>query len=986
MVASFVFLIVYLLHPSPEQGSASDVAPPEAPEGIAPSPPDTPLDSLLVAGEAVYWEGDFEGARTIWREVLDRARKEKDVEAEADALTWLGLAAWRLGQPEEARRLGKEGLTLKLRHGLTAKIARSYNALGLLAWTEGKLARAADLFQKTADAAREAGDLTTEAKAANNLGLVHTDLGRFDQARQSYRASLSAAREIADTLIRGRVLSNLGMLETRVGDADTGIRLLQEARTLYRASGDAIGEQHTLGQLGVAYITLDRPRLAFAVINSALAQAREHGLRQEEASDLELIGELYRQAGDHRRALDFYRRAYGIYETLGLEIERGSALRSLAEVHLALVSPIEARRLGEEALEVHEETDARIEALADRLLLAWIAREQEKRARTIHHLERARDLAAVLDSRAARTALALTEARIAENADEPSEVLAVLRRAEIDLEAASFRDLAEAEWLRSRALRRQGRLRESVAAGRRAVDAVEKFRVSFRTGALRTAFSFEKREVYADLVASLLQTGEIEEAFEIADAARGRTLVERLAAREGFGSALRARQEEASLLRSIDDLVLRIEELEAYEPDERDPSIEAAREAMTARLVEAQRKFEELRTRRSEIADPIALLGAVEVSVEDILARLEPRELLLAYFLAPDRLHVFLGERGGIRHLAMPVDPPALAAQVRMLRNIVADSPSETPKMLNSLYGTLVQPIEGFLDPERTRRLIVILDGPLVDLPFAALRDDAGTFLVEKHALLHLPAAAMLAALRGRESGEDRRFPVHVLVPFPENLPFTREEAERLERVLGGVSSRTGSSATEAVARRVLAEEAIVHVASHGMLDPTSPLFSRIRFSRGSGEPGDDGRLEVHELLGLPMRSPLVFLSGCETGAGAAWTTLFDRGEDFATLARAFLFAGARNVIATQWRIEDAGAAVFAERFYRHLRSRSPVEALALAQRESIRDPRYSTPYYWAPYRVVGDGEEVVPHNERDIPLLKRWIERLRTITVRSAQ
>jgi CHAT domain-containing protein len=159
-----------------------------------------------------------------------------------------------------------------------------------------------------------------------------------------------------------------------------------------------------------------------------------------------------------------------------------------------------------------------------------------------------------------------------------------------------------------------------------------------------------------------------------------------------------------------------------------------------------------------------------------------------------------------------------------------------------------------------------------------------------------------------------------------------------------------------------------VHVASHGVMNPRNPMFSRIELAPGGGGPDDDGRLEVHELLGLRISAPLVFLSGCETGVGAAWSTQFARGEDYATLAQAFLYAGARSVTATLWQIGDNGAALFAERFYARLTEMSPADALAAAQREMARDPRYSKPYYWAGYQVFGQGDRGPdPHRSGDV-------------------
>jgi CHAT domain-containing protein len=141
-------------------------------------------------------------------------------------------------------------------------------------------------------------------------------------------------------------------------------------------------------------------------------------------------------------------------------------------------------------------------------------------------------------------------------------------------------------------------------------------------------------------------------------------------------------------------------------------------------------------------------------------------------------------------------------------------------------------------------------------------------------------------------------------------------------------------------------------------MNARNPLYSRLELSRGESAGDDDGRLEVQEVLRLSIRSPLVVLSGCETGVGTAWSTSFARGEDYTTLARSFLYAGAQYVLATLWRIEDEGAAAFAEQFYALLRTSGPTAALAGAQRALLSDERYSSPYHWAGYRLAGAGAQ----------------------------
>jgi CHAT domain-containing protein len=180
-----------------------------------------------------------------------------------------------------------------------------------------------------------------------------------------------------------------------------------------------------------------------------------------------------------------------------------------------------------------------------------------------------------------------------------------------------------------------------------------------------------------------------------------------------------------------------------------------------------------------------------------------------------------------------------------------------------------------------------------------------------------------------------------------------------VRRAMPRVEGRVGTVATERAVRAALSEPGIVHVASHGVLNSRNPMFTRIELGGEAGRspPADgDGRLEVHELLAIPIRSPLVFLSGCETSAVETWLDDAVRGTDHTTLAQALLYAGAGNVVGTLWRIDDAGAAAFAAPFYRSLARQSAAGSLALAQRAMLSDPRFLRPYYWAGYILTGEG------------------------------
>ena len=958
VLAAVALTVVLRDSPAPIEGTAD---PPAALSS---------LDSLIASGEPLYWDGEFEGARAVFQDAHDRAVAAGDSAARANALTWLGLAAFRLGEYDEARSLGESALALKLRLELTDQLPRSYNALGLLALSEGRLSDAADLFGKTAEASRAVHDKETLAKASNNLGLVYTDLGQFAEARLGFEESVRAARELGDPLIEGRALSNLGMLESRLGNPLAAIAFFEDARLRYRQSEDVTGEQHTLGQLGVAYAALGEPRRAIAVLDSALAQAREHGLRQEQASDLEQIGEIHGEAGDHRRALNFYRDAAEINAELGLAIETGVDLRREAQSYAALGDWQQAIDLAKRALGNHRAAGAPVDALEDLLVLADL---EESPTAAWQRLAEARELALQLDSRAARIGVALAEARIADGIDHSERALASLARAAPDLETASYLTRAEVEDLRARSYARQGRLPLAVTAGRRAVAAVERARGGYASGLLRTSLLHDRRAIYSNLIDILIEMGEVEEAFEVADAARGRALLEHLAYRETRGRLPASSFEEGEkLLRQIDGLATLLEETEAIHPDDRDAEHDRTVAGLARRLSKARAQYESLIIHARGRNPAFAVLGGRQARFREVQTALRDGEALIEYYVNAEQLRIFLLTPDGVSLRSRPVASGDLARQVRLARELVGSSPPDAgpdpDAVLRRLHAELLAPVVESAALRGVTRLIVVPHDMLAYVPFAALKNGkTERYAAEDFVILNLPSAGALPALRRDQGDPSDRPRTLAIIPFPEDLPGSASEGEAIDRSHDRVSLLQGDEATEEAMRQALSSSTIVHVASHGVLNLRNPLFSRIElFRKIEGNPADDGRLEVHEILDVRIRSPLVFLSGCETGVGEAWSTGFARGEDYATLASAFLFAGTRSVIATLWRIDDRGAAELATRFYRHLANNAPAEALALSQRDMLRSSAYRRPYYWAGYRISGGGDPARASNAFD--------------------
>jgi CHAT domain-containing protein len=488
----------------------------------------------------------------------------------------------------------------------------------------------------------------------------------------------------------------------------------------------------------------------------------------------------------------------------------------------------------------------------------------------------------------------------------------------------------------------------------------------------------------------LLRLHRDDEAFGVADAARSGDLLRALSAaradvqRSGLPAEL---LEGEDLLRRIDDLVQKLRESERGRKRERGSAADSADALLASQLATARGEYEALAIRLAQQRPrAAAVLGAEPARAAAIRDALDNDEAFVEYLFVSDRLLIFVITQRGLRVVQAQVQAAAITQRVRLLRDLWGSPSARWMWGLDAaraLDRTLIAPVRDAGLLTGVRRLIVVPHGILGQVPFAALvNEQSGRYLMQDYAVTTLPSAAALSVLRGQPNTPNGLGgPAIGLAPFPDDLPATRQEVSAFQSSIPGADARIGSRATELELRRALAKPGVVHVATHGVLNTRNPMFSRIELARSATFSGDDdGRLEVHELLGLGIRSTLVFLSGCETGAGQEWSDDPVRGAAELTLAQAFLSAGAANVVLTLWRIDDAGAAEFAGRFYRELPRQALAEAVAAAQRSISSDARYASPYYWAGYILSGAERRRMPQNgaSSSVPMLSAMRERSR--------
>jgi CHAT domain-containing protein len=289
-------------------------------------------------------------------------------------------------------------------------------------------------------------------------------------------------------------------------------------------------------------------------------------------------------------------------------------------------------------------------------------------------------------------------------------------------------------------------------------------------------------------------------------------------------------------------------------------------------------------------------------------------------------------------------------------------------------------------------RIFVSPDGFLAAAPFSMLiAEDGGDVLIADRDVVQIPSASVL--VHGRTNDAARRVdePNVVAIRARESrLSGARDEVRDLARHYAGVRVVDGVTDVKAFQQAALHCD-VLHISSHALVVDRSPWMSGLRLATAAANPvdtvvaGSDARahgassilssadslliertfrpdpyLRAWQIAPLHLPAKLTVLSACETAGGRATT-----GEGTLGLTAAFLSAGSPVVVASLWPVSDRATATVMKSFYRHLADGKPVAtALRMAQVEISRSSRYSHPFYWAGFTVVGDGSMVVDMKE----------------------
>lgn len=922
------------------------------------------IEALESRFTALYGDSRFAEAEAVARQILSASRNYNQG-VQAYGHYYLGLALSGQSRYSEAEPHYNEAARLADRSvsSNSAEAAYARAELGRLYLATGRYDHAEQFLSWAAKTLRrvEGADSLDAATAEQNLGLVRMLRGEFADAELIFKRLLNHpnANDGYRALIY-RSLAAVYAYERRYAEAVAYGRAAVELGE--RALADELELATSRWMLGTIYSRMDRFDEARDLFSESLPVVRRklgdyHHYSLEHIYD---VAAMARRNGQLDEAIPLLEH---VVEAATNSIGDTSPLltwplNDLALAHFARGEVDEARNYARQSLAFSERGTHSLQVHRARVLLATMAWQEGEHDEAIELLE-----AALQDAESQRVQIRGAAYIRAESATPFLEAFALMVGWQNELGNVE-RAFAALEHNRARALIEQMSLRGvSLLAGLPPDEAARFAERQRAATALVTQYETELRL--------------LDERSDLSDEARQ-------AQRKSLFEKLRAAQHEFatvySEMRSASPAV-RLALGQDQEPASLDALVQWAK-ANDALVLQYLLSSEANELHRESYVLMITPSG--EVSIEPLVMDEENGDKLnltdglvteetLRYVLAGDPDDD--DDRGVLASLRLPTDEPAIDA-------------------LAALYQVLLPAqARALLEEEQVQQVLVVPDGSLAALPFECLVIDGRPeprYLIDQPApIVYTPSATLFLNLvdeskaprdaeaisvlslgnpqyasaapqQAAQASADNSVRAGRLAP----LPFTEFESQWVARVFTQRGHKAelllDARATEKNFRDLSNDRTVLHLACHGLTEQShGNLLGSLALTPGtaSAGPADDGNLTLAEIYELDLQPcQLAILSACETNLGPQ-----QRGEAVWAISRGFLVAGADRVLASNWVVDDKGAASLISYFTAGVADQLQKEgtadysnALHAAKQWLRQQAKWKHPFYWASFVLVG--------------------------------
>lgn len=893
----------------------------------------------------------------------------------------------------KASTLAEAAVAIAEELGHEEAMGRALRAKANATWFRGDCKSAVDLFQKAAALFEHAENMNELGRTLSSSIQCLALLGEYEAAVRAANRARTIFTSLGETWRVARLEINVANIYHRQNRYSEALAAYEHAYRELLPHRDMEGLGVALHNMAVCLIALDDFSRALEVHTRARNLCNQNDMPLLAAQADYNIAYLFYLRGEYTKALELLRATRDACRKTGDKYHLGLCDLDESDIYLELNLAEEAAEKAHSSLEHFQRLGMNYEATRSQVNLAIAVSLQGNRQRALTlftearemadrepnqvlpslidlyrasvlfdcgELERAKQLcrdalrffeSAPLPSKHVLCRLLLGRILLRENdlagsARECDEALRILTR----LDAPIL--LYQARFLRGQIFEFSGEARQAYAWYQQARAGLETLRSSLQRDELKIGFMRNRLEVYDRLVQLCLNrdfsASCAEEALSYVEAAKSRTLQDLILA---GAQPNRADAEEHDADRGV--RALRKELNWYYHCLEREQcSAEGISEDRLESLKREAKSREHQLLRLLLDAPLSASIGAAlsssrTATLAEIRTMLPPQAALVEYFALGENIHaaVLLSETLRISPVARVAD---VAHPLRMLRfqlskfrleaaylaRFQAQLMRATQEHLQALYQNLIAPIERLLT---VRDLVFVPYGPLHSLPFHALFDGQ-RYLIDRFSICYEPSASIF--FHSHQAKNNHAGPSLIFGVDHPGMPFIREEIEAVANAVADPRVLWGEEATEQALRKYGANCRLIHIATHGYFRQDSPMFSAIRLS--------DSYLTLYDLYRINLSADLLTLSGCVTGLN-----FVDEGDELIGLTRGLLYAGARALLLSLWEVDDRSTAEFMAEFYGELAlQRRKADALRTATLR-LRE-RFSHPYYWAPFKLIG--------------------------------
>lgn len=349
-------------------------------------------------------------------------------------------------------------------------------------------------------------------------------------------------------------------------------------------------------------------------------------------------------------------------------------------------------------------------------------------------------------------------------------------------------------------------------------------------------------------------------------------------------------------------------------------------------------------------------------TVAEIQASIGKETLILSYFIGEKTNYLFQISNRKIEASELQRNANFEQEAIGFRNAIKYDIRDKVIQFGKSLFSQLIPKKLGNITT-----LIILPDGITSTLPFEVFipANSKGenysdhAFLIKDYALAYDYSATFLVHRTTSTQDLEERILLCAPVNFKGNeanlvsLPDSKKEVKEIGYLflLNGLADlKIKKEASESFFKSgKLNKYKYLHFATHGIVNESKPSLSKIFLTPSDGE---DGSLYAGEIYNTKINADLVTLSACETGLGK-----MVKGEGIVGLSRALQYAGASNLIVSLWEVDNIATSKLMIRFYdQHLHNdyEGYNRALRNAKLALLNSDKYQSPYYWAPFILVG--------------------------------